>query len=99
MDGKVFKTILEKQLELASTICFNPIRSNRIKAVYENLYKTLGWHHVGVHKHIVHDGVFYIELCSHHGYRVIKFYDNNTYRFSGYHTSVAEAHSEAVCYM
>ncbi len=51
-------------------------------------------------KHYTHDAVFYIQDCGTLGFRVIIFYNDSTdYRIGGFHKSVSEAYSDAICYM
>lgn len=66
---------------------------SKLRSYYEKLSNTL------CTKHPVHNGTVYVQNCGKLGFRPVKFYNNDTFRYGTFHDSLSEAYSEGVCYM
>lgn len=91
-----FKEVEKKQLELAKKLYSKDSIEyvEKLKAKYELLVGYL------CTKHTTYDSVFYIQDCGSLGFLAIKFYNDSTdFRIGSYQVGLAEAYTEALCYM
>lgn len=94
LDTDKLQAIVERQIYLAKELHTGANLTAQLKANYERVLSDT------CTKHSTHDSTFYIQDCGAFGFRAIKFYNNTTdYRVGGFHNSMSEAYSDAICYL